>query len=297
MKIQFLNGGLANQVFQYIFARYYELSHPGDIMYLDDSYFALNTVHNGYELETVFGLKPHMLSECFDDEVWNFILEERKNGKSIPTILCENDIPFSMLSEVGNSYNGFNPFSGQVQYIPCNEYHPDILDLPGDVYYHGYWINKNWFTKYQDIFLNELKFPKIDDFRNQEYLKKIRCTNSLSIHIRRGDYVKLGWAMPTEVYRLLIQSFKTNIPLGKWHLFVFSDDIAWCKEYEKEMGFNSFSGVTYIEGNIQGKNYIDMYLMTQCKAMLISNSAFCYLAALLNTKKKYYINPNPQREV
>ena len=184
-----------------------------------------------------------------------------------------------------------------MQYIPCNEYHPDILDLPGDVYYHGYWINKNWFTKYQDIFLNELKFPKTDDFRNQEYLKKIRCTNSLSIHIRRGDYVKLGWAMPTEVYRSLIQSFKTNIPLGKWHLFVFSDDIAWCKEYQKEMGFNSFSGVTYIEGNIQGKNYIDMYLMTQCKAMLISNSAFCYLAALLNTKKKYYINPNPQREV
>ena len=50
MKIQFLNGGLANQAFQYIFARYYELSHPGDIMYLEDSYFALHTVHNGYEL-------------------------------------------------------------------------------------------------------------------------------------------------------------------------------------------------------------------------------------------------------
>lgn len=31
MKIQFLNGGLANQAFQYIFARYYELSHPGDV--------------------------------------------------------------------------------------------------------------------------------------------------------------------------------------------------------------------------------------------------------------------------
>ena len=47
MKIQFLNGGLANQAFQYIFAKYYELSHPGDAMYMDDTYFALNTVHNG----------------------------------------------------------------------------------------------------------------------------------------------------------------------------------------------------------------------------------------------------------
>ena len=51
MKIQFLNGGLGNQAFQYIFARYYALSHPGEVMYLDDSYFAQNTVHNGYELE------------------------------------------------------------------------------------------------------------------------------------------------------------------------------------------------------------------------------------------------------
>ena len=56
MKIQFLNGGLANQAFQYIFARYYELAYPGESMYMDDTYFALNTVHNGYELERVFGI-------------------------------------------------------------------------------------------------------------------------------------------------------------------------------------------------------------------------------------------------
>ena len=160
MKIQFLNGGLANQAFQYIFARYYELSHPGEIMYLDDSYFALNTVHNGYELKSVFGLTPHMLSERFDEEVWNFILEERKSGKSIPTILCENDIPFTMVAEEGDSSSEFNPFSGQIMYVPCNEYHPDILDLDGDIYYHGYWINKNWFAKYQDIFLKELFIGK-----------------------------------------------------------------------------------------------------------------------------------------
>lgn len=87
MKIQFLNGGLANQAFQYVFARYYALSHPGDKMYLDDTYFLLNTVHNGYELEKVFGLKPPMLSECFDGRVWNFILEEKKKGKAFPRSL------------------------------------------------------------------------------------------------------------------------------------------------------------------------------------------------------------------
>lgn len=296
MKIQFLNGGLANQAFQYIFARYYELSHPGEIMYLDDSYFALNTVHNGYELKSVFGLTPHMLSECFDEEVWNFILEERKSGKSIPAILCENDIPFSMLSEVGDSYSGFNPFSGQVWYVPCNEYHPEILDLTGDIYYHGYWINKNWFARYQDTFLKEFRFPEITDSPNREYLTKIQSSNSVSLHIRRGDFVKVGWAQSTDAYRSQLQTFlNSNIP-GKWHLFVFSDDTAWCREHHKEMGFDAFSEITYVEGNVQGKNYIDMYLMTQCKAMIISNSSFCYLAALLNTKKMYYINTT-KREI
>lgn len=296
MKIQFLNGGLANQAFQYIFARYYELSHPGEFMYLDDSYFALHTVHNGYELKSVFGLTPHMLSECFDEEVWNFILEERKSGKSIPTILCENDIPFTMLAEEGDSCNEYNPFSGQVLYIPSNEYHPDILDLTGDIYYHGYWINKNWFTGYQNIFLEEFRFPPITDSRNREYLTKIQSTNSVSIHIRRGDFVKLGWTMSTNVCRKMIQTFLDSGLPGKWHLFVFSDDIAWCREHQEEMCFNALSDITYIEGNVQGKNYIDMYLMTQCKAMLISNSSFCYLAALLNTKKICCVNPT-HREV
>lgn len=295
MKIQLLNGGLANQAFQYIFARYYELSHPGENMYLDDSYFALNTVHNGYELKSVFGLTPHMLSECFDEEVWSFILEERKRGKSIPTILCENDIPFTMVIEDVSS-GIFNPFSGQILYTPGNVYHPEILDLTGDIYYNGYWINKNWFARYRDIFLKEFRFPQITDSQNREYLKKIQSSNSVSIHIRRGDFVELGWALPTDVYRKMIQAFLNSRLPGKWHLFVFSDDTAWCREHQEEMGFNALSEITYIEGNVQGKNYIDMYLMTQCKAMLISNSSFCYFAALLNTKMICYVNSIP-REV
>ena len=172
MKVQFLNGGLANQAFQYIFAKYYELSYPGDIMYLDDSYFALNTVHNGYELEKVFGVKPHFLSECFDEEVWNFILEEKRQGKSVPQILNENGIPMYMVSEVGESHQGFNPFSGKVISVPCSEYDHVITGAPGDVYYHGYWINKWWMEKYKDYFLKELTFPVIEDAKNQEYEEK-----------------------------------------------------------------------------------------------------------------------------
>ena len=40
MKVQFLSGSPANQTFQYIFARYFALSHPHEMMYMDAFYFA-----------------------------------------------------------------------------------------------------------------------------------------------------------------------------------------------------------------------------------------------------------------
>ena len=238
MKIQFLNGGLANQSFQYIFAKYYELSHPGKIMYMDDSYFSIHTVHNGYELEKVFGIKAHMLSECFDETVWKFILDERKKGKSIPQIFCDNQIPIQMLSEVP-SYSDFNPFDGEVHLIPCNQYYPDVMDLPGSFYYHGYWINKNWFEKYKNIFLEEFIFPEVKDVRNLTYLNEIETSNSVSIHVRRKDYVTLNWAWDFDQYQSLTSTFTRNCS-GNYHLFVFSDDIEWCKDHSTELGFNNF---------------------------------------------------------
>lgn len=288
MKIQFLNGGLANQVFQYIFARYYALSHPGDKMYLDDTYFTLHTVHNGYELEKVFGLRPPMLSECFDEPVWNFILGERKRGKSVPQILKDNQVEIQMITEM-KQFSEFNPFDGLVSNIPNNGYYPEILELPENTYYHGYWINKNWFMRFQDVFLQEFQFPPITEERNLMYAQQIKSSQSVSVHVRRGDYIALNWEIKPELYRICLARFAQEV-LGKWHLFVFSDDIAWCRENEEELGFGNFPEVTYIEGNIKGKNYRDLQLMSMCKAMIVSNSAFCFLAALLNPGRRYTLN-------
>ncbi len=295
LKIQFLNGGLANQAFQYIFARYYALSHPGETMYLDDSYFALHTVHNGYELEKVFGIHAPMLSDCFDEEVWNFILSERAQGKSVPQILCENGIAMEMVSEVEDGYQTFNPFKGKVIQTPCNEYKPQILDRQERVYYHGYWVNKSWFARYEKEFLEEFRFPEITDDKNKTYLRDIQTPRSVSLHVRRGDYITVGWVYQLQEYRKLIDRFLENVGRN-WDLFVFSDDLDWCRENKRELGLDSFRNVCYVEGNTKERSYIDMQLMSQCKAMILSNSAFCYLAALLNTGMSVAINPT-EREV
>ncbi|MDE7478520.1 MAG: alpha-1,2-fucosyltransferase [Lachnospiraceae bacterium] len=288
-RIQFLNGGLANQAFQYIFARYYELSHPGGVMYMDDSYFALNTVHNGYELEKVFGIRPHMFSEIFDQNMWQYILSERKAGKSIPQILLDNGNRIAMFSEVSN-YAEFNPFQGQVWYTNETGYDPDILDYPGNVYYHGYWICKEWFDKYKEIFLKEFTFPQLQDDYNKRLMNDIMERDSLSIHIRRGDFVQLNWNLSIQQYREGVNAWINDLGKGnEWDLYVFSDDINWCKANREELGLDAFRSVCFVEGNMGGKNYIDLQLMSQCKGMICYNSSFSYLAALLNTRKVAYI--------
>ena len=60
----------------------------------------------------------------------------------------------------------------------------------------------------------------------------------------------------------------------------------WCRKNWNKLGFDLFESVTFIEGNDEGRNYIDLQLMSYCKGMIMSNSSFCYLAALLNTEKK-----------
>lgn len=292
MKIQFLNGGLANQVFQYIFYRYAELSLPGDEpWFLDDSFFFVHDVHNGYELERVFGLHPKLLSEFFDADVWEYMIrEKREHNKSIPQQLLENGMEISMVAEADN-VDQWNPFSGKIYRVPNDDFYPELIRMPGDIYYHGYWIRKEWLDAYREVFAKELSFPEIDaaDARNCGYLEQILGCTSVSIHIRRGDYVKEQLAWAESAFRQMIESVLRQVPEAV--LFVFSDDPAWCREHREALGFDLPHETVIVEGNQGPEAFRDLQLMTSCEGMCLSNSAFCYLAALLNTRKSFVINP------
>lgn len=289
LKIQFLNGGLANQAFQYIFARHFELSHPGEIMYMDDSYFALNTVHNGYELEKVFGIKPHMLSEAFDADVWEYMLEQKKQGKSIPQILKDNGIDIDMITEHKDMYERFNPFNGNVFEGKYNEYDPTVQCFERNTYFHGYWLNSGWFEAFKPQFLEEFRFPVIPDEYNRNLMIRILNEKSASIHVRRGDFADLNVAYGADLYKEMIDACLENGG-GDAVLYVFSDDIKWCRQNCEDMGLNRFKELVYVEGNTGEKSYIDMQLMKNCDIMMVGNSSFAFLAALLNQRKRFIVN-------
>ena len=293
MNIQYLNGGLANQVFQYIFVRYAELTYPDCGPWIfDDSFFFTTHVHNGYELDKVFNIKANLLSNCFEPDVWDEIIRLNKEGKGIPQILKDNGTDLIMYAETNN----YLPFDGNILHMfEANSFHPQIpaLDYP-NIYYHGYWINKKWLNAHKDTIYKELAFPPLPTKASKEYANKILNTPSVAVHVRRGDYVTLGWNMPMDYYSQAIYKFYQKYQ--NFVLYVFSDDIEWCRQNATNLGFSYASDVVYVEGNTNGNNYIDLQLMSMCEGIVMSNSAFCYLAALLDKRLKVHITPT-NREV
>lgn len=307
MKICLFNGGLGNQAFQYIFARYMEIA-TGEICYLDDSHFfnleemrekeketGIISTHNGYELEKVFPIaKPHLLSRYFTPDVWEHMINMKKQGISIPQQMLDLGIDIVMVIE-----SGAPEFTGRGARVPVNEYYPAILDLKSEnIYYQGYWIAKGWLWENKEQMKYELQFSEITNKKNIKYQEQIQGTNSVGVHIRRGDFLTLGWDVADVYYETTVGAIDKNFK-GNCTFFVFSDDLEWCRNNACNLGLDLGRGrVVYVEGNYDRENnYIDMQLMSMCKHVIASNSSFSYLSALLNeNENKIAISPS-KREI
>ena len=79
--------------------------------------------------------------------------------------------------------------------------------------------------------------------------------------------------------------------------YIFSDDIPYVRSHMEEYGFLPQDQYVFVEGNGEGKNYIDMQLMSACRGMIIANSSFSYLAALLNRRENKLVYNPTKREV
>ena len=117
--------------------------------------------------------------------------------------------------------------------------------------------------------------------RNKELLSLIRTVNSVSLHIRRGDYVSnpdTNSALGTcslEYYRHCIEHIASNVENP--HFFLFSDDINWVRDNLKIK-----YPTTVVDGNSADTNYADLHLMSNCKHNIIANSSFSWWGAWLN---------------
>lgn len=155
-----------------------------------------------------------------------------------------------------------------------------ILKLSYPHIISGYWQSEKYFIKHENEIRKDFQFKKPLDKKNKKVLEQIKNTNSVSIHIRRGDYVsnkktnQFHGVCSLSYYKEAINYFKKRIENPKF--FVFSDDPEWVKENLKK------EGAIYINWNKGEDSYKDIQLMSRCKHNIIANSSFSWWGAWLN---------------
>ena len=276
MKIVLMNGGLGNQMAQYCFLRYLELTGGEQCIVDDSSFYGEVVEHNGYELEQVFGIRLRFLSRLLDEALWKQMLQKRDAGKSIPQQLLENGIPLRMIAETDDF-----SFTGRVEHIAANSFVADLGQAEGDIYYHGYWLHRSWFDSISQQLKKEFQFKTYDEPWNIAYSEQIRKNISVGIHVRRGDFVRLHRSSPLEFYQMAVKKMRDR--LEKPVFFLFSDDLDWCEGHFADLGFTVYDRVVFVRGNHGKVAYRDMQLMHECKAMIMDQSSFSYYGYLLSS--------------
>lgn len=156
---------------------------------------------------------------------------------------------------------------------------------------NDYKQSEKYFLKNKDIIIKEFSLKNQLSNESLRWQEKIKSKmNSVSLHIRRGDYLRPDYknyfsSCGLEYYQAAVQEIikrkGDNIAL-----FVFSDDIAWAKENLQ------FPYPINFVSNKQIPDYEEMYLMSQCQNNIIANSTFSWWGAWLNQNNdKIVIGP------
>lgn len=154
-----------------------------------------------------------------------------------------------------------------------------------NVYYTGNWQNYRYFSEYRDE-LAEIFQPKCNfSFGYTCYADKVKGFNSVSLHIRRGDYVQIGCTVNEEYYQVAVQKILEKKPTAKF--FVFTDDADYSEKLMKTMNID-FEIVAYEK---KKPTLEDFYLMSQCNAHIIANSSYSWWAAYLGKKDAMVVAP------
>jgi Glycosyl transferase family 11 len=273
MIITHVLGGLGNQMFQY--AAGYALAKKNNTsLKLDLSDFQNYQLHQGYELDNVFGI--NMLTATSEDvkETIGWFLHFKNVRRIVRRIIF------------------FHALFKNLIFEPHFHLWSKFKTINHKAYLQGYWQSEKYFSDYSTHIREKFQFKPILNADTLDLIEEIKKHNSISIHIRRGDYVtdkknhSVMAICSIKYYEAAIEYF-LNSSINNVVFYVFSDDIDWAKNNLRIERQHYF-----VEHNKGNSNYIDMQLMSNCKHHIISNSTFSWWGAWLNASdQKIVIAP------
>ena len=157
-------------------------------------------------------------------------------------------------------------------------YNAAITGYDDGCYLHGYWQSEAYFTHIADQIRRDFAFPPLRDPLNTAMADRITSTPSISLHVRRGDYLTLNAHVLCDqsYYEAALARITRNMDTDPT-VFVFSDDPQWAKD-NLPLPFDK----VVVDFNGPDTDYEDMRLMSLCQHNIIGNSSFSWWAAWLN---------------
>ncbi len=168
---------------------------------------------------------------------------------------------------------------GAVAVEPHFHYWSGLEAVRGDTLLIGLWQSYRYFAGHEDAVRAAFDLSAFAGPRIADTMRQIDDTNSVSVHIRRGDYISNPKAarqigvLDEAYYR---QALDRIDRLHDCALFVFTDD----PESAAPM-IADWPKARLITGNTQ---FEDMLLMARCRQHIIANSSYSWWAAWLDRR-------------
>jgi hypothetical protein len=265
-----LTGGLGNQLFQYALGRYISLSADTELV-IDDTFFR----------RPPRGLTPR---EYGLDQ---FVLTARHITSRERLSL------FSYTNRGLRFLRKFVDLPGSIQYYrePFDRLMLGVREARGDALIDGFWQSELYFEGIEEVLRQDL-MPQPELLAQTGKLRsQIQAVESVSLHVRRGDYTDKKTAdargiCDLEYYQRAIQIMRDR--LEDPHFFVFSDDQEWVSQHLKLDA--TYIPVVHCEPVPAA---VDLCLMASCNHHIIANSTFSWWGAWLNpSQNKLVVRPS-----
>ena len=262
-----LKGGLGNQMFQYALGRTLSLKNEAVLKLEINGLDRANKIGDIYR---EFGLG-------------NFHIE--KNIATAEEVRALK-YPYGIVSK------GWRWISAKILKRSYVVFNPNVLNWKDSFFLDGYFQSPRYFDTIRDTLLADFTLVHPLSLAGATFTTQMQSTTSVSIHVRRGDYIKNPRVL-AEFGVCSLAYYKAAITRVKsMHssptFFVFSDDIAWVRD-NLDVGENA---VLVSDPTIT--DYQELVLMSKCAHNIIANSTFSWWGAWLNQNRdKIVIAPTP----
>ena len=264
MIISMLFGGLGNHMFQYAAGKSLARKNGTELL-LDLEVQHRYPLHFGFELDSVFQCTPKIAGK---DQMRAII--GWRNTYHVKNRLLKD------------SYRFFRGKNFVVE--PHFHFWKDFFSLSDQKYIAGYWQSEKYFSAISDEIRNDFEFSAALESLNYEVANSMDQCGSVSVHIRRGDYISnkdthaLLGVCPVDYYERAIAYVAERVVNPCFYFF--SDDIAWVRR-TFSLPFQS----RFVDHNRDRQSFNDMRLMSLCRHHIIANSSFSWWGAWLGRNR------------